>query len=113
MRKVMADNDAETLALLSPEEKDEYDLRLSQPAILLRMNMGEFEPTEAEFREMFKTAKTFADKFGFGVIMRLGTAQPGDGAANEMLDGFKAVLGEQRFQQFQAHRTLVSGQKRP
>ncbi len=57
MRKVMTDKDAEMLSVLSPEEKYEYELRLSQPAILLRMNMGAFEPTETEFREMFNTAK--------------------------------------------------------
>lgn len=101
MRKVLADKDAEMLTLLSPDEKYEYELRLSQPAILLRMNMGDFEPTEAEFREMFNTTKKFTDKFGFGVITRLGNAQPADGQMNEMLDGFKAALGEQRFAQFQ------------
>jgi hypothetical protein len=111
MRKVMADKDAEMLTLLSPDEKYEYDLRLSQPAILLRMNMGEFEPTEPEFREMFNTAKKFTDKFGLGVVTRLGNIQPGDGEANEMLDAFKAVLGVQRFQQFQNQRVMTSAQK--
>jgi hypothetical protein len=111
IRKVMADKDAEILTLLSPEEKFEYDLRLSQPAIMLRLNMGEFEPTETEFREMFKTSKKFADKFGLNVITRLGNAQQRDGVANEMLDGFKAVLGQQRFQQFQSQRGLASVQK--
>ncbi len=111
MRQVIADKDAEMLTLLSPEEKYEYDLRLSQPAILLRMNMGEFEPTEAEFREMFNTTKKFTDKFGMGVIARLGNAQPGDGQANEMLDAMKNVLGEQRFQEFQQQRALASVQR--
>jgi hypothetical protein len=111
LRKVMADKDAEMLTLLSPEDKYEYDLRLSQPAILLRMNMGEFEPTEAEFRELFNTTKKFTDKFGFGVITRLGNVRPGDGEVNEMLDGFKAVLGEDRFQQFQSQLASASGRK--
>jgi hypothetical protein len=108
MRAVMTEKDAETLTLLSSDEKFEYDLRLSQPAIMLRLNMGEFEPTEEEFRELFKTAKKFADKFGLGVITRLGNVRPQDGEANEMLDGFKAVLGEQRFQQFQKERAVAS-----
>ncbi len=105
MRKVIAEKDAEMLTLLSPEEKYEYDLRLSQPAILLRMNLGAFEPTEAEFREMFNAAKKSTDKFGLGVITRLANAQPGDGQANEMLDGFRAALGEQRFMQFRQQRS--------
>lgn len=105
MRKALADKDAEMLTVLSPDEKYEYDLRLSQPAILLRMNMGGFEPTEQEFREMFNTTKKFTDKFGLGVISRLGNIQPGDGEANEMLDGFRAGLGEQRFAEFQRQRS--------
>jgi hypothetical protein len=111
MRKVMAEKDAEMLTLLSPEDKFEYDLRLSQPAMMLRLNMGQFEPTEAEFRDMFKTTKKFTDKFGVGVIMRLGNIRPGDGQANEMLDGFKTALGEQRFAQFQKERTLAAVQR--
>ncbi len=112
MRKVIADKDGEMLTVLSPEEKYEYELRLSQPAILLRMNMGAFEPTEAEFRQMFDCAKGFTDKFGLGVIARLGNFQRGDGQAGEMLDGFKNALGEQRFEQFQAQRMLALTQKR-
>jgi hypothetical protein len=34
------------------------------------MNMGEFEPTEEEFRQMFQTAKRFTDKFGLSVLAR-------------------------------------------
>jgi hypothetical protein len=108
MRKAMAEKDAEVLTLLSPEEKFEYDLRLSQPAILLRMNMGEFEPTEPEFREMYKTAKKFSDKFGPNVLLRLGQS---DGEANETLDGFRAALGEERFLEFQRQLTIASAKK--
>jgi hypothetical protein len=108
MRKAMAEKDAEVLTLLSPEEKFEYDLRLSQPAILLRMNMGEFEPTEPEFREMYKAAKKFSDKFGPNVLLRLGQS---DGEANETLDGFRAALGEERFLEFQRQLTIASAKK--
>jgi hypothetical protein len=111
MRKVMAEKDAEILTLLSPEEKFEYDLRLSQPAILLRLNMGEFEPTEEEFREMYKTAKKFTDRFGLQVITGLADVRQANGEGNEMLDGLKAVLGDQRFQQFQNRRVLASAQR--
>lgn len=110
MRKVIADKDAEALAILTPEEKFEYDLRLSQPAILLRLSLGEFEPTEQEFRQMFQTAKKFTDKLGVGVLTRLGSIRPGDGAANEVLDGFRVALGEERFRQFQSQRVVATSQ---
>jgi hypothetical protein len=101
MRTVLADKDAEILTHLSPEEKLEYDLRLSQQAIMLRMNMGEFEPTEQEFRDMFKSAKKFTDQFGLAVLTHPGEAGPTGSAANEMMNEFKNTLGEQRFQEFQ------------
>jgi hypothetical protein len=111
MRKVMTDKEAEMLTVLTPEEKFEYELRLSQPAILLRMSMGEFEPTEEEFRQMFLAAQKCSDKFGFGVLTRLGNAGPGDGAATETLDAIRSALGEQRFQEFQTQRLTATAQK--
>jgi hypothetical protein len=110
MRKAFADKDAEILSVLSPDEKFEYDLRLSQPAILLRMSLGGFEPTEDEFRQMFQTTRAFTDRFGLGVITRLGKTREGDGEVNEMLDGLRTTLGEARFQQFQSQRLLAAGQ---
>jgi hypothetical protein len=111
MRTVRADKDAEMLALLTPDEKFEYDLRLSQPAMLLRMSMGDFEPTEQEFRRMFETAKKFTDRFGLSVFTR-GQAEPGAGEVNEMMDEFKAALGEQRFQEFQTQKQGGLGNQR-
>ena len=108
MREVMTEKDAEMLKLLSPEEKFEYELRLSQPAIMLRMNLGKFEPTEAEFRDMYSAAKNSTDRFGLGVLMRLGNPHPGDGAVNETMDGFRAVLTPQRFQEFQKQLAMTS-----
>ena len=111
MRKVMADKDAAMLTVLTPEEKFEYELRLSQPAILLRMSMGQFEPTEEEFRRMFVAAKSCSDKFGFAVLTRLGKLGTGDGAASETLDAIRGALGEQRFEEFQKQRLVASMQK--
>ncbi len=113
MRNLRAEKDAEALTVLSADEKFEYDLRLSQPAILLRMNLGEFEPTEQEFRQMFQATKNFTERFGVGVLTRLGNVQPGDGAANELLDGLRTALGEQRFQQFQSQRMEPPVQRKP
>ena len=111
MNSVLADKDAEMLTMLSPEEKFEYDLRLSQPAILLRMNMGDFEPTEQEFRDLFKTAKKFTDQFGVGIFMRTGQNGPAAPPAIEMMNEFKVALGEPRFQEFQKQGAWSRPQK--
>ena len=72
MRKVMAEKDAEMLQLLTPEQKFEYDLRMSQSAMVMRMRLGDFEPTEQQFREMFKVQKSFDDEFGLTGMTGMG-----------------------------------------
>jgi hypothetical protein len=64
MRELMAEKDAELAKILSPQEKEEYDLRMSQTAMVMRMQMNEFQPTEQEFRDIFKLRKQFEDEFG-------------------------------------------------
>src|SRR5687767_13080289 len=39
MRELMKEKDAELLKVLSPQEKEEYDLRMSQTAMMMRMQM--------------------------------------------------------------------------
>ena len=101
MKTVLAEKDAEMLAVLSPEEKFEYEVRMSPPAVMLRMSLGEFEPTEEEFRGMFQVFKRFTDQFGFNVAVQPGDTGPAAAAGDEMLNGFKRVLGPERFQQYQ------------
>ncbi len=101
MKTILAEKDAEMLAILTPEEKFEYDVRLSQPAMLLRLGLGQFEPTEQEFRDMFKATKNFTDRFGFNATVKPDDRGPAATAAQEMLDQFKAALGEQRFREYQ------------
>ena len=68
MLEVQAEKDAEMIALLGPEAKKEYDLRLSQTAVMMRMKLTDFQPTEAEFRQMFDLQKAFDDQYGpYGV----------------------------------------------
>jgi len=45
--------------VLSPDEKDEEELRRSGAAARLREQLRDFEPTEAEFRALFKLVKEF------------------------------------------------------
>src|SRR6185436_12189108 len=49
-----AQREAEMAQLLTPEENEQYQLRNSWTARNMREGLGAFEPTEWEFRELFK-----------------------------------------------------------
>lgn len=100
MQKILAEKDAAMLKILSPEEKFEYDLRLSQTAMIMRMGMGDFEPSEQEFREMFKLQKEHTDKYGMTGFGNRGGTVPAS-AKEEFNNKMKAAMGEERFQHYQ------------
>jgi hypothetical protein len=49
--------------ILTPQEMEEYDLRMSETAERLRANLVGFNPTEDEFREIFRLQREFDEKF--------------------------------------------------
>ena len=49
--------------ILTPEEIDEYELRMSETAERLRAGLVGFNPTEEEFREIFRLQRQFDEKF--------------------------------------------------
>ena len=105
MRKVMADKDAEMLQLLTPEQKFEYDLRMSQTAMVMRLQMGDFEPTEQQFRDMFKAKKAFDDEFGLaGMGLRANASAEEktrrDAAQKELTAQLQNVLGEDGYRSY-------------
>jgi len=50
--------------VLTPAELVEYDLRTSNTANQLRFELSAFDPTEAEFRELFQLKESFGDRLG-------------------------------------------------
>lgn len=50
--------------LLTPQELEEYELRNGTTAMAMRMQLGAFEPTEAEFRAIFRLRNEFAQQYG-------------------------------------------------
>jgi hypothetical protein len=96
MRAVQAEKEAELLALLGPEEKFQYDLRMSQTAMLMRMRMGDLDVSEKEFQDLFRLRKQVDDEFG---IEGMGAPAAGDkakleAARKEMNAQIETLLGE-------------------
>ena len=98
LRNIMAEKNAEMLQLLTPEQKFEYELRMSETAYTMRDNLGEFQPTEQQFREMFKAQKAFDDEFGLAGMgyRNLSKEEKARRAAaqQELTAQFQDVLGE-------------------
>ena len=99
LKKLQAEKDAEMLKILSPEEKFEYDLRMSQTAMVMRMQMGDVDLSEQEFRDVFKLRKQFEDEYGLAA----GTSSTAEerekrAAAEKVLDGqVRQSMGDSRF----------------
>src|ERR1041384_5480696 len=66
MQKAQKDMEAEIGKMLTPQEFDDYQLRLSSTAMMMRMQLDGFNPTEQEFRDVFRFQKAFDDQFSVG-----------------------------------------------
>lgn len=97
-----AQREAEMAQMLTPAEFEEYQLRNSWTARNMREGLGSFEPTQAEFTEIFKLRKAFDDQYGF---LRDGgdeTLRQQRQLAQQQLDEqLRAILGDQRFREYQ------------
>lgn len=94
---------AELAEMLTPNELFEYDLRSSNVAASLRRSLAAFEPTEQEFREIFKLQQASmapgTDLAGPGIYTR--DAQQARQKAQEAVDQqVKTLLGDARFQEY-------------
>jgi len=97
-----AQQEAEMTALLTPAEFEEYQLRSSYTARNMRENLTSFQPTEQEFRGVFKLQKAFDDQYG---MTRGGGGddalrQARDQAQQVLEEQLKALLGDQRFKDY-------------
>lgn len=95
--------EAELAKVLSPQELEDYQLRLSQTAMVMRMQLASFDPSEQEFRDIFKAKKQFDDEFGpFGMLSQdKETKTKYDAAKKEMDAGIKATLGDTRYADYE------------
>lgn len=90
-------------ALMSPDERRAYELRMSSTAQQLRNKMTQFDATEQEYLSIFPLQKAFDEKYN----------QPNDGytqverdqaywkerreAEKQLQEQIKSVIGEQRY----------------
>jgi hypothetical protein len=85
--------------LLTPDELFAYDLRSSPTANSLRTQLASFNPTEDEFRAIFKAQQAFDAQYGGGNFELMSPEQrrARAGAQQQLTDQVQAVLSPDRF----------------
>ncbi len=117
LRRIQKQREAELAQVLTPEELEEYQLRNSSTANSMRAQMAGFQPTEEEFRKIFRAQKVFDNEFNqaFDVTDDAQAdikARAQQDAQEALNDEIKKTLGSQRFAEYQRaqdpdYRTLA------
>lgn len=117
LRQLAQAREAELAQMLSPEELEEYQLRHSPVADKLRHQLDGFNPTEEEFRTLFKLYKTLDDQMGDELAST--NAMPTEAHARALEQAkaaleeeIKQALGPARYAEYQrvqdeSYRTLL------
>lgn len=102
--QLAADYETGLRELLSPEEKIEFDLRLSETADRLRLALGTFQATEQEFRALFTLWQAFEAEGGHNPRTQSVTDAERDSHEAAKLvreERAQQVLGEARYREYQ------------
>jgi len=106
LRGIQKQREAEMAKLLTPEEIEEYHLRNSETANNLRAQLSGFDPTEEEFRQIFRLQKTLDDTFNDAFnpsdeSKAEARARAQSEAQEAVADEVRKTLGDKRFAEYQ------------
>lgn len=106
LQRLHQQREAELAQVLSPGELEDYQLRNSETAQNMRGQLDGFDPTEEEFRKIFRLQKTFDDQFNnaFDPTDDAASALKAKAqlAAQEAMEAeMRQTLGPQRYAEFQ------------
>jgi len=117
LRRIEKQRESELAQVLTPEELEEYQLRNSSTANSMRAQMTGFQPSEEEFRKIFRLQKVFENEFSQAfdatddaqAQIKARAQQDAQDALNEEI---KKTLGDKRFAEYQRaqdpdYRTLT------
>src|SRR5260370_37369479 len=103
IQSTQKERETELGKILSPEELESYQLRMSQTAMMMRMQLASFDPNEQEFNDIFKLKKKFDDEFGaYGMPSQDKSEGDKYNAAKKDLDSqVKSLLGDTRYADYE------------
>ena len=113
-RELERQKEAEIARALTPQEFEDYQLRVSQTAQAIRGTLGDFEATEQEFREIFKARKPFDDQYGpfSNNDEEAGSFAQRVAARTQLETQLRQTLGEDRFKQWNYESQYASSSLR-
>src|SRR3954469_2344245 len=105
LRSIEKAKEAEMARLLTPQEMEEYQLRNSPTAGTMRTQLAAFQPSEQEFRRIFRLQKTFDEQFNKAFdytddAQMAAQAKAQQDARKALQDEMKKTLGEQRYAEY-------------
>jgi hypothetical protein len=103
MKNMQKEMDQQLAGALTPEELQDYQLRLSQTSMLMRMQLSAFDPSEQEFKDIFKVRKALDDEFGIAGMGATDKAER-DRMAAAKKEGdakLKEILGDTRYAEYE------------
>ncbi|MDB6129432.1 MAG: hypothetical protein JWM04_539, partial [Verrucomicrobiales bacterium] len=106
MQKAQKEMETEMSKIMTPSEFEDYQLRLSNTAMMMRMQLDGFNPSEQEFKEIFKLQKGFDDDFSpFGAMgMSKEDKAKREAAQKELDKNIKNLLGDARATDYQREK---------
>lgn len=103
LRLIRQQRDQEVTALLSPEEKRQYDLWLSPTANEVRHGLYGMNASEQEFRAVYEERKAFEDEWGQRDpdLLDAATRRRMEEARDDMEGRIEQSLGPERYAQYE------------
>jgi hypothetical protein len=102
LKKLREDREAEITKLLSPEERQQYELWLSPTANAVRRSVYGMDATEEEFQKIYNIRKAFEQQWANleSTSMDEATRQKYETARQQTDDQVRQALGEKRYQDY-------------
>lgn len=96
------EGELELAKILTPAELEDYQLRWSQTSMMLRHSLSGFDPSEEEFRTIFKMRKPIDDAFTvFNDSADPDSAQRRAEAEAKLKESLRQVLGDARYADYE------------
>ncbi len=106
LRYLQAEQKRDLEAIMSPEERQSYDLRMSQTAQNLRWQMTRFDATEEEYMKIFPLQKAFDDQYNVNDLYGGNPDRSPDfwkqrqEADKQLKEQMRAAIGEDRYKDY-------------
>ena len=100
LKLLRAERDRDIAALLTPAEREAYELRTSTSAQVLRARYGDGIESEEDFRKLYALQKAFDDRYPLDALSGKVTPEQmrarGE-AQRQLQEGIRAALGEDKY----------------